>query len=86
MNMKLWNFLERSQGIKNKSIYVENYHYEQDIDGSEYHFAEINIEDIDSETYEASYLVEEKTRKELIKQCLWLTQEYFPDEPLFIEI
>ena len=57
MNMERWNFLERVQGIPHKVIYIENYTYEKGIDGIEYHSIQINVEDVDSETIEASYIL-----------------------------
>lgn len=83
MNMKLWNFLERVQGIENRVVYVENYMMEQDpVDGIEYHFVEINVEDADSETYEASFRVEENSLEALQKQVKFLMNEYFEGEEI----
>jgi hypothetical protein len=80
MDMKLWNFLERIQGIENKVVYIENYTYEQDqADGMEYHTIEINVEDADSETYEASYEVEANSKEQLEKQIRFMKSEYFDD-------
>lgn len=81
MNMKLWNFLERAQGIENKALHIENYMMEVDEnDGMEFHFIEINVEDADSETMEASYRVEANTHEEMEKQARFILNEYFPDE------
>jgi len=77
MNMKLWNFLEKISEIEDKTIYIENYQYEQDpTDGSEEHSIEINCEDNESETYEASYLLTADTRENLEKQVEFLKNEY----------
>lgn len=81
--MKLWNFLERIQSIENKVVYVENHYMEQDpCDGMEYHFVEINIEDADSETYEATFQVEENSLKALQKTVKFLMNEYFEGEEI----
>lgn len=81
--MKLWNFLERIQSIENKVVYVENHYMEQDpCDGMEYHFVEINIEDADSETYEATFQVEENSLEALQKKVNFLMNEYFEGEEI----
>lgn len=81
--MKLWNFLERIQSIENKIVYVENHYMEQDPDdGMEYHFVEINIEDADSETYEATFKVEENSLEALQKTVKFLMNEYFEGEEI----
>lgn len=78
MNMKLWNFLEKISRIEDKTIYIENYQYEQDpTDGSEEHRIEINCEDNESETYEASYLLIADSCVNLKKQVEFMINEYF---------
>ncbi|MEN6291710.1 MAG: hypothetical protein ABFD07_06810 [Methanobacterium sp.] len=86
MDMKLWNFVERASGIKNKIFYIENYYMEQDsVDGMEYHFLEINVEDADSETYEASYKVEANTKERVETQADFVLSEYFPEDAEIIK-
>ncbi len=83
MNMKLWNFLERIQSIENKIVYVENHYMEQDpCDGMEYHSIQINVEDANSETIEASFLVEENSLEALQKTAKFLMNEYFEGEEI----
>lgn len=86
MDMKLWNFVERASGIKNKIFYIENYYMEQDsVDGMEYHFLEINVEDAGSETYEASYKVEANTKERVETQADFVLSEYFPEDAEIIK-
>lgn len=81
MNMKLWNFLERVSGIENAVVYIENRNYEQDHDdGAEYHFLEINVEDADSETMEATYQLEAESLEMLEKEKDFIISEYFQGE------
>lgn len=77
MNMKLWNFLERVSGIENAVVHIENRYFEQDHDdGAEYHFLDINVEDADSETMEATYQVEAESAERLEKQKDFIISEY----------
>ncbi len=76
MNMKRWNFLERVQGIPHKVIYIENYRYEKDIDGTEYHSIQINVEDVDSETIEASYILQSDNLETLKSEIEEIKNEF----------
>lgn len=75
--MKLWNFVERLSGIENAVAYIENTDFKVDpIDGSEEHYVQINIEDADSETIEASFTVIAESEDELEKQKNFMISEY----------
>ena len=77
MNMKLWNFLERIQSIENKIVYVENHYMEQDpCDGMEYHSIQINVEDVDSETIEASYILQSDNLETLKSEIEEIKNEF----------
>jgi hypothetical protein len=78
--MKLWNFLERVQGIGHKVIYIENYTYEKNIDGSEYHCIQINVEDVDSETIEATHILQSDTLETLKSEIEEIKNEFEGDE------
>lgn len=81
MNMKLWNFAGRVAGIKKAIIYVENTQFEVDeVDGSEEHYVDINVEDVDSETIEASYTVTAESEQALEKQKDFIISEYLSGE------
>lgn len=74
--MKLWNFLEKISRIEDKTIYIENYQYEQDPTGSEEHTIEINLVDNESETLEANYLLVADSCVNLKKQVEFFKNEY----------
>lgn len=81
MNMKLWNFLERVAGIKKAVIYVENKNFEVDpIDGAEEHYWDINVEDADSETIEASFTLIGGSEDAVEKQKDFILSEYLSGE------
>lgn len=64
MNMQRWNFFERAQGIENKVVYIENYMEESDLDSVNY-TVQVNVEDADSETIDASFRIQANRREDL---------------------
>jgi hypothetical protein len=80
MNMKIWNFVERVSGIKNAVVYIENTDFEYFSDGTENHYTQFNVEDADSETIEATFLVEAESAEQLEKQKNFMISEYLQGE------
>jgi hypothetical protein len=64
MNMQRWNFFERAQGIENKVVYIENYMEESDLDSVNY-TVQVNVEDADTETIDASFRIQSNRREDL---------------------
>lgn len=62
--MQRWNFFERAQGIENKVVYIENYMEESDLDSVNY-TVQVNVEDADSETIDASFRIQANRREDL---------------------
>jgi len=83
MDMKLWNFLERIQTIKNKVIYFENYGERDVPEGDpESVYLEINVEDADSETIEGSYILSAENKDKLMGYVGNMKKEYFEGEEI----
>ena len=80
MDMNRWNFLERVQGIPHKVIYIENYTYEKNIGGIEYHCIQINVEDVDSETIEATHILKSDNLETLKSEIEEIKNELEGDE------
>lgn len=77
MAMKLWNFVEKVNEIKNATIYVENYSYDELDSGEEIHRAEMNVEDTDTENIIATYIIEADSKKALDNQVKFTIGGYF---------
>lgn len=81
MNTQLWNFLHQCDGIDNRVIYIENHHYQFDpVSEDEEHSVEINVEDTESETIDAGYVLYAQTKDELEKYVKSILQDYFEED------